>query len=248
MPTPIDAQPDASTGNHWHALSHAPGVWYHTYAFDSEGTANCVVVSITGGRLLVLSPSCDASDPLFEELAALGEVAALVAPNGMHYLGQQAWRERFPAARCFAPTPAMARIARKAPALGPFEPLEALAPLLGDGVVVREAPAARRGECWVIVEIPEGYLWFASDILANLPALPKRLLPRWMFRLSGSAPGYSLFHLALLATATDRKALLRAMRADVEAFPPTVLVPSHGVPLTGADLADRTLALLDRAL
>ena len=59
------------------------------------------VVRLTGGGLLVWSP-VGLDDDLAAELAALGEVAVLVAPNSLHDLHLAQWRSAFPIARLYA--------------------------------------------------------------------------------------------------------------------------------------------------
>ena len=59
------------------------------------------VIALTGGGLLVWSP-VRLDDDLAAELAALGEVAVLVAPNSLHDLHLAQWRSAFPAARLYA--------------------------------------------------------------------------------------------------------------------------------------------------
>ncbi len=59
------------------------------------------VVRLTGGGLLVWSP-VGLDDDLAAELAVLGEVAVLVAPNSLHDLHLAQWRSAFPTARLYA--------------------------------------------------------------------------------------------------------------------------------------------------
>ncbi|MGH6997613.1 MAG: DUF4336 domain-containing protein [Phenylobacterium sp.] len=58
-------------------------------------------IRLTGGGLLVWSPVA-LGDDLAAELAALGEVAILVAPNSLHDLHLAQWRSAFPTARLYA--------------------------------------------------------------------------------------------------------------------------------------------------
>lgn len=59
------------------------------------------VIRLTGGGLLVWSPVA-LDDGLSAELAALGEVRCLVAPNSLHDLHLAQWCSAFPTARLFA--------------------------------------------------------------------------------------------------------------------------------------------------
>jgi len=59
------------------------------------------VIRLTGGGLLVWSPVA-LDDDLAAELAGLGEVRVLVAPNSLHDLHLAQWRSAYPTARLHA--------------------------------------------------------------------------------------------------------------------------------------------------
>jgi hypothetical protein len=127
---------------------------------------------------------------------------------------------------------------------------------LGDELIIREAPHTRSGEIWAYVKCAAGYVWFVSDILVNIEQLPAALVPRLIFKWSGSGPGYRVFHAALAMIVKDKKAVLRALLADAEAHPPAIVIPAHGEPVrpstpaaaSGTPVADQTLSLLRSAL
>jgi glyoxylase-like metal-dependent hydrolase (beta-lactamase superfamily II) len=226
-------------------------VWYYTYAFAKHGTANCVAIRTRKGGVVVLSPATGLSEAAYAELAQLGEVTALVATNGHHHLGMRAFRDRFPKAQGYAPSLAAARISKKNPAAGPLHTLSELqAQLADDDLVIREAPHTRSGELWAFVKGKGdlGYIWFASDILINMEVLPDALLPRLLFKLSRSAPGYRVFNAALALIVKDKKAVLRALLEDVQPHPPALVVPAHGSPVSGPEVAEQTRAMLQAAL
>lgn len=237
-----------STSAGWIVIDRDAAILTYTYHFAADGTANTFVARMGNGQLMVVSPPTGLHEAAFAELAEFGEVGALVANNGFHHLGQAAWRARFPDARCFAPAEAIPRIKKKNPADLPFEPLSALADLAGPTIGFREAANTKCGESWFWVAGAEGPVWFMSDVLANIPELPGKLLPRLMFKLSKSAPGYRPFGLALKFIVKDKKATLRALRADVSAHPPRAVVPAHGDILHGDDLLARTHAAIDLGL
>ena len=171
-------------------------------------------------------------------------VETLLANNGFHHLGVGRWRSLFPAARCFAAAKAAARIAKKSKTAGRFEPLAALHPELAEHTEIQEASSTKCGELWVRVRGDAGYLWYTSDLLANLPALPKSLVPRLLFRWTQSAPGYRVFNLAAKFILDDKAAVLREMLEDVRAHPPAVVVPAHGSILATPELARETERVL----
>lgn len=241
------SEPLESPGG-WTILDRDAQIWCYEYRFSQSGTANCFVAGLPAGKLLVLSPARNLPAAAFSDLDAMGEVSAVVATNGFHHLGVASWRERYPQARFFSPSLSQDRIRKKNPGAGTLEPLGDLLPLLGDAVILREAPGTRCGETWAIVRVQGGHAWFVSDVLANLSALPDNLLLKLLFRWTRSAPGYRVFHLGLKFIVRDKKLVLRRLLDDLEAFPPSIVVPAHGNPLVHARVAAETTALVQAAL
>lgn len=236
------------TTNHgWTILDRDAGVLEREYTFGKNGSARCFVARMEDGRLLVVSPACGLSEEAIGELADFGEVGALVAPNGFHHLGIHQWRERLGDVGVFAPEPAIARIAKKSDTAGAIRPLAELRPRTGDRVHLHEVGEGKAGESWLGVETAEGHVYFVSDVLIDLRKLPPFPISM-LFRLTGSAPGYRAFHLALKFTVADKKATLRALREDLEARPATVVVPAHGRLQTQGSVQADTLAAIDAAL
>lgn len=237
-----------TTQHNWTIIDGDAGVLSFTYGFGGEGTANCFTARLASGGLLVISPPRKISDAELSDLAAFGEVEAIIANNGYHHMGIALWREKFPRARCFAAPGAAARIAKKGRDAGSLEPLSALQPLLADGVSVVEAPASKAGETWAFAKIASGYAWYASDVLANMDRLPSNFLFRAMFKLSKSAPGYKVFKLATTFILSDKKRAFGLMLEQVRKHPPSVMVPAHGGILSHATLAAETEQLLLAAI
>ena len=239
--------PDETTHG-WKVLDGDKGVWSYEYEFAANAKANCLAARIADGKVLILSPATGLSEASFAALEQLGEVAAVVATNGFHHLGQPAWRKRFPSARFFAPSEGMARIRKRNPDAGAFEPLSQLGPLLGDDVIVRELPNTKCGETYAIVKVDDGHIFFVSDILANIDRLPSNPIVRLMFKWTMSAPGYRVFNLGLAFIVRDKKAVLTKLLSDLENYPASVVVPAHGQSLTGEQIAAETKALVQAAL
>jgi len=232
----------------WTIVDRDAKVLAYSYNFTAEGRSTTFVAPMADGKLMVVSPSTTLPDAAAAELAGFGEVGAIVANNGWHYMGQKLWRERYPDARCFAPKKGIERIAKKSKYPLDFEPIEALAPLLGEGVGFRDVPETKSGETWFWAQVAGGYAWYTSDVLANMPGLPGNFIVRSLFKLTKSGPGYSVFRLAMKFIVKDPKAALRLMLEDVEAHPPAVVVPAHGDILEGGDIAERTRALIRAAI
>src|SRR5579863_5099744 len=82
------------------------------------------VIRLPDGRLWLHSPT-EPDEALVASVAALGEVAFLIAPNTLHYWWLPDWRARFPAAAVFA-VAGLAKSARRP--LGAFQALASEAP------------------------------------------------------------------------------------------------------------------------
>ncbi|MEY4555869.1 MAG: hypothetical protein RL093_988 [Pseudomonadota bacterium] len=232
----------------WTIIDDEVGVWMREYSFDGRTTANCLVARMADEHLLVISPACGMSEAAFEALARLGDVGAIVANNGMHHLGLAEWSARFPFASIHAPGAAMARIRERSPGLQPLQPLERLARRLGSRIHLIEAPFTRCGESMAVIRIRRGWVWFASDILVNMEHIPAPWPIRLLFHLTGSGPGYRVFHLAMRRTVMDRTAVLSWLSAELTRRPPTIVVPAHGRILDHPGLYRQTQDLVSEAL
>ena len=238
------------TKNGWTVLDRDAGVLSLEYTFIKGATANTFAVRTGDGGMLVVSPSVRMPEAVFDDLLEFGEVSAVVASNGFHHLGLREWRTRFPQARFFADPLASKRIAKKNPDAPSLEPIAGVAELLGDdsSVGLTAAPATRCGETWAWAKTEGGTIWFTSDILANLAKLPSSLIPRLLFKVTGTKTGFGVFHAAMKVMVKDRKRVLRQLAGEMKTNPPSMIVPGHGLPLDGADIADRAQAIIAKAL
>ena len=236
-----------NTPHGWTVIDRDAGILSRTYSFG-PGTSNAFVARYDGDQLLVLSPPCGLSEEAFSDIDAFGTVASVVANNGFHHLGQAEWKKRYPNARFYASTAAAKRITKKNPEAGDFEPVSELAARLSGDVGIVDGPADKCGETWAYAKTGNGYAWYASDTLANMPELPKALPFKIMMKLTKSAPGYKIFGLAVKFIASDKRTLLGAFRDALQQRPPSVMVPAHGEILSGADLPNKTKQLIASAL
>lgn len=85
--------------------SFGPGIWITGGPTVSVAgfayPTRMAVVRLSGGGLLVWSPVA-LTEAVRSEIASLGEVRVLVAPNSLHHLYLAKWREAFPSARLHA--------------------------------------------------------------------------------------------------------------------------------------------------
>jgi hypothetical protein len=218
-------------------------LWTFGYSFGS-GTANALVVGIDGG-LAVVSPPCNVPDSAYDAVQAKGEVKALVASNSFHHLGLPAWHRRFPQAALFAPAQSVARIEKQS-GLSGVRPLAELGELSGPRVDFIDLPHYRgkMGELLLRARTDAGCVWYATDILMNIPYLPALSVVGMLFRMTGTGPGFHFGNLPAMLMVRDRPALKRFLLDTAQQDPPALLVPSHGDPLKlGTDLAELRAAL-----
>jgi hypothetical protein len=231
-----------TTAKGWNVLDRDSALLSREYSFG-PGVATTFVFRGAGDGLIVISPCNGVDAAALDELADFGKVVALVANNGYHWLGQELWRKHFPAARSFAPSQGISRIAKKLPELGAFEPLEALAPLLGDRASVVDAPGLKVGNAFATVRAKSGTYWYPSDLLANIPALPSGFVFRTLMSMTNSAPGYRLFRPAVWLQVKDKPKLRSWIDEELTKSAPVTVVPAHGGPMSSPDLVAMTRTL-----
>jgi hypothetical protein len=217
----------------WQVVDPHP-ILMSEYCFG-PGMANALAVGVDGG-LVVISPPVKPALGLFEELSQHGPVNALVASNAFHYMGIPAWKDRFPDAQIFAPAQSIARV-EKQTRLSGIRPLADAAAISGSRLELIDMPHYKTGEVLVRIKTDRGLVWYVTDIVMNLQALPKQLVFRLMFQLSGTAPGLRFNNIAPLFMVKDKKALKRWLASEVDSAPPSRLIPSHGAIVeVGADV------------
>jgi hypothetical protein len=214
-----------ATANGWKVFDAQLPILTYEYSFG-PGTAHALAAGVEGG-LVIVSPPCHVAGGVFDDLAAYGSVRALVAPNAFHYLGLVEWHARFPEAVLFAPLQAIARIEQRSKLSG-IRPLAEAAPITGSRLELTDMPHYKTGEALVRIATEQGSVWYVTDIVMNLPALPSNPLIKLMFKLSGSGPGLRLNNIAPLFMVRDKPALKRWLAAEFGRVPPRWLIPSHG--------------------
>jgi hypothetical protein len=234
-----------TTTTGWNVLERESAILWRQYAFGGGGVATTMVFRGAGDGLVVMSPGSRTDEGALDELANFGEVVALVASNAYHWLGQPFWRKRFPSARSFAPAQGLKRLSKKMPDAH-FEPLEALAPLLGDRATVVDAPGFKVGNAFATARGKNGTYWYPSDLLSNIPELPRGFVFRTLMTMTDSAPGYRIFRPSVWLQVKNKPVLRAWIDEDLAKSAPLVIVPAHGPPVAGPDLVSSTKALLEK--
>ena len=78
------------------------------------------------------------------------------------------------------------------------------------------------------IETLRGLVWYVTDVILNLPALPSHPVARLLFKLTRSAPGLRHDNIAPLFMVKDKAALRRWLAAEASKNPPRWVIPAHG--------------------
>jgi len=228
-------------------VDEAAGVWAYEYLFSARATANTQIIRGRDSGLVVVSPACGTSDEDFSRIDALGKVTAIVAPNRFHHLGQQAWQDRYPEARVFAPEGAARSITKKHSKLRPFEAMERVADLLAPGSWFGIPPHMRMSDLAGWVKTPDGYIWCFTDMVVNFPSLPKGAFGK-LLRWTRSGPGLAVFRLAAPLLVKSRKRYKAWLLEELARQPPIKIVSGHGALVLDRDQAQRLPEIVERSL
>ena len=204
------------------------------------GTANTLAVQGDDGRWTVISPCVGGPAEALDALAEEGEVAALVAPNAFHHLGQPAWRARFPNAVSYAHEGALERLGSKAKGV-PFRPISELA--VPSGIKFWKPEGMKAPDLLARFAVGTDTVWFGGDLISNTLAEETALPVRIIFSLLGGGAGYRFNPVPSMVYLKDKAAWKASVRAEVEAAPPTLLLPAHGEPVRD-DVKGKTVGIL----
>ncbi|WNG17502.1 hypothetical protein [Cystobacter fuscus] len=222
----------------WNEVLEGSGVWVHAYEVRHFGPTNAFAVQLHPGELAVVSPPPVLSDADHAALGAHGRVTAIVAPHSGHDLGLPAWQARYPEARSYAPSAALAALTR--PGLKSFTDLSGL--LTPPEVVFRELLGSKNGGTLVRVLRGARPVLYIDELLGNQAAPPPHPFWKFAFWVSGSAPGLRINRIFKTVLCTEPGRIARTLLEALEGEP--ILVPSHGAPLRRAEDVVRARALL----
>jgi hypothetical protein len=233
--------PLENTAMTWQVIDAEGAALWLEYPFTKGAFATTLAFRGADG-ITVVSPASGLDAAAYDELASYGEVTALVANNGLHHLGQAAWRERFPAAESYAAPQILARLEKKSPGI-PYRSIAELPVAAGSRAHVMDG--CKNGETFFTVETKAGMLWYSGDVLTNIHRTPGPPIS-WLFRWTDSAPGFRLFRLGIWLLAKDKRALKAHLERLLAERPPDVIVPAHGPAISSADLAQQARGEIDK--
>jgi len=193
------------------------------------------VLRLGDGSLVLWSPG-PIQEPLAAELAGLGEVSALVAPNCLHHLFVAAAKERYPQAKILAAP----GLQEKRADLSIDGDLTTPPPSWGGEIeLLTIAGAKSLGEV-VALHRPSATL-LVTDLMFNIGDVRGFLTP-WIFRMAGVYR--RLGQSRLLRFLVDDRAAAGGSVRELLSWPFERVVSAHGAVVDGDDVRERTTAAL----
>jgi glyoxylase-like metal-dependent hydrolase (beta-lactamase superfamily II) len=203
----------------------APGLWTYVHRHRIPGGAVLLgrmnVVRLVDGALWVHSPT-PVDDALGAEIAALGPVRYIVAPNCYHHLNVTPFLARFPGAKLYG----VPGLAQKRPDLTPAGTMDdgAAQPWAGALDQIALAGAPKLNEVVFLHRASRSLL--VTDLLFNMTA-PENWATALVLRIMGTYKRLGPSRLLRYRLTKDRLAL----KADVErmlAWDFVRVLPGHG--------------------
>jgi hypothetical protein len=182
------------------------------------------IVRLDNGNIWVHSPTGD-NEALFAEVAALGPVRHLIAPNTIHFWWVPDWHRRFPEAQVHLAPGVVERSKRPMP---PHRTLEDAPPpawaaeidqVLVPGSIITEVDFFHR---------PTGTL-ILTDLIENMePRRIRSALYRWLVKLGGAADPDGKAPLDMQWSFRKHKAEVRRAAERMIGWAPERILLAHG--------------------
>lgn len=207
-------------------IPNHPAIWS-----AQKGTLRCTALRLRDGSICLYSPVLGLGEKATASLAALGEVAYLLAPNHYHHKGLNEYAQTFPEAKIVCSDSARPRLEKQTDLT--FEGLEGLDTLLLAGCDFAEPAGLKTGEVWLVVKTEHERLWIVCDSFKG----PKGKLGHVgrKVEMLGTFPIYGIKdEVAYAAWLQDRSA----------ADEPAMIIPCHGSMVQNAHLATDLVSLL----
>lgn len=228
----------------WEALGGDKRLLWLKYWWG-PASANTLAYRQDDGSWVVVSPASGAPDGVYDEIASLGPVKALLAPNAFHNMGQAAWRARFPDALSFAPRGALGRLAGKTPGV-PYVPLEEAGFRLGPARFLVPG-GMKTPDALFSLPFSAGCCWWLGDQFSNNSKADQIWPFRILSRIVANGPGFFCNPKPGLVYVADKAAWAATMREALVARPPAVALCAHGDPVIEG-VAGRAIGAIDRVV
>jgi hypothetical protein len=208
------------------------------YAAQSGWGWNVHLLRLPSGGLFVYSPAWLGEDGL-AQVEKHGTPEVLFAPNNVHHLALEKYREKWPKAIACASKPALYRLSKH----GHEGLRDAAEAPLPEGARLLVAEGTRSGETILSV----GGEWIVADAFVNFqrPISGFSGLILKQLRISGGLGIGSLF---CWFSVTDKPKYKSWLFEQIDREKPKVMRCSHGVPYGEPDLVERIKSIADERL
>ena len=230
----------------WFQLSDHPEVYYGQYLVPNF-ISNSVAIKAAENHWVLISPGDKMLDHLPDDFKKEDIQLSIIFPNAFHYMGVNAWIEKFPSAKLYASKKAIKRLYKKG--FTDISALESKQPELPKNYEVLIPPGHRGGDVWLSKQGgTSGNVWITCDSFLNYERVSKQPIARSLQFLLGAAPGLKISEV-IKWLLLDRKAAFKPwVLNQLEKDKPTILIPSHGEVELDDQLSNRLQALIETRL
>lgn len=182
------------------------------------------IIQLSSGALWLHSPT-HYTEELGAQVAAMGRVAAIVAPNSFHYAHIAAWGRAFPAAQCHASPDIIGKVTATT---GRPEPLTDTAPAIWaedfDQILVKLGKFTetvffhRRSRSLIVTDLVQN---FEAERIT-------RRFTRLVLQLGGATGPRGTTSIDIRLAAKGHHAALRVAASRMQAWAPERIILSHG--------------------
>ena len=207
-------------------IPNFPEIWS-----AQKGTLRCTALRLRDGSVCLYSPVLGLGEEAETSLAALGEVAYLLAPNHYHHKGLPEYARAFPKAKIVCSDGARPRLEKQTGLT--FEGLKGLEDLLPDGCAIAAPDGLKTGEVWLVFKTGRERLWIVCDSFKG----PKGGVGHvgGTVEMLGAFPTFGI---------KDKDAYALWLEGRIAVDEPTMIAPCHGSLVRSERLATDVMSLL----
>ena len=234
--------------NTWHTIDHYSEVLVGQYVVPNF-VSNSVSLKVSENEYILYSPGKSLLE-VWPHQDAKDLKLHIIMPNAYHFMGVEAWRERFPNAQLYASELAISQLNDKK-AFSEFDTIHKLETanlLLPPDYQILFPPGHRAGDVWLRKLNADCSLWISCDSFLNYDRLSNQPIARLMQKVLGAAPGLKMSQVVKWFILKDRKAFKRWALNQARMDRPKTLIPSHGELSQSDGLFEDIIELLETRL
>lgn len=188
-----------------------------------ETVRRMTIAKLADGRLVVFS-AISLDETAMAKIDALGRVAFIVVPSGIHRMDITGWTHRYPQARVIAPSGVREKVEE-------LVKVDACAIELSDRrVKISAVPGTGEQELAMLVTTDRKKTLVVADLIFNLPRLHG--FAQFAYRLLGFGPGHPTQPpLVRMSLVKDKEAMREQLRAWANDSGLERILVAHGAPI-----------------